>query len=530
MASIALTFSLSGQVIHVGAAVRSAYRSADEGEAASGATHVLTLYALRDSLQLSDLDVLLVREAPARAIVPVDADAAARAKVEKLLERHGVEVTEHRGAFRWPSGAARRAEAEAALASALGREALSAGDESVLSAAERPNAAGALAALMGEHGILGSAGDPPPEEHAARYLLRLGDLGRYMRLDSAAADAVMLLRDASSARASATSSLFGVLNHCRSKMGERMLEQWLRQPLLDPAAIAKRHDIVELLAGLASERDALRDGTLKGLPDLDRLSVALRQQNAKLIDIYRLYTFTTGSVPALLDGLRAVLAAAEGDSARTLREQIVAPLEEAKASFSGFDEMVETVLDLSQLPDVYIRPEYDEDLAGARAELDDARDVVFAIHETLTRQFCDATDRTFDEAAEREKWPVKLESASSSRSSAFANEYSLRLPKTLDEDKLRDAFGGGVEIIAYLKNGVHFTTRELSDAAEAVVSAAQSHDAQQSELLAKVVKTAATFMPVIEAAARVVAELDVFLAFAQAVRAADARGDALVRA
>ena len=76
---------------------------------------------------------------------------------------------------------------------------------------------------------------------------------------------------------------------------------------------------------------------------------------------------------------------------------------------------------------------------------------------------------------------------------------------------------------------MHFTTRELSDAAEAVVSAAQSHDAQQSELLAKVVKTAATFMPVIEAAARVVAELDVFLAFAQAVRAADARGDACTR-
>ena len=33
----------------------------ERAEAASGATHVLTLYALRDSLQLSDLDVLLVR-------------------------------------------------------------------------------------------------------------------------------------------------------------------------------------------------------------------------------------------------------------------------------------------------------------------------------------------------------------------------------------------------------------------------------------------------------------------------------------
>ena len=205
----------------------------------------------------------------------------------------------------------------------------------------------------------------------------------------------MLLRDASSARASATSSLFGVLNHCRSKMGERMLEQWLRQPLLDPAAIAKRHDIVELLAGLASERDALRDGTLKGLPDLDRLSVALRQQNAKLIDIYRLYT-SHGSGRRCSTAC-AVCSRLEGDSADAARADRRAARE--LASFSGFDEMVETVLDLSQLP-TSLSGLHGE-TRGARAELDDARRRL-AIHENLTRQFREATDRTFDETAERE--------------------------------------------------------------------------------------------------------------------------------
>lgn len=46
-----------------------------------------------------------------------------------------------------------------------------------------------------------------------------------------------------------TTSLFWVLNRCRTPMGKRMLKDWITSPLQDIAAIEARQDIVERLAG-----------------------------------------------------------------------------------------------------------------------------------------------------------------------------------------------------------------------------------------------------------------------------------------
>jgi DNA mismatch repair ATPase MutS len=308
-------------------------------------------------------------------------------------------------------------------------------------------------------------------------------------------------------------------------MGERMLEQWLRQPLVDHAQIARRHDIVGLLVSAASERDALRDGALKGMPDLDRIASGLRQRRAKLLDVYKLYVFTSQTVPALVEALGALVSTAsdgeDSGAVEALTSQLADPLREAQGNFSGFNRMVDAVLDLESVPDIYIRPEYDEQLAGARDELEAARREVFRLHEELNEQFCGANDKQFDRNTEKERWPVKLDIGSARGSlSADGNScYYLRLPKAPDENKLKKTFGADeLQIISYLKNGVHFTTRTLAEAADAFADAQRLHDAQQQDLTTKVVATAATFMPVIEQAARIISELDVFLSFAQAVR------------
>jgi DNA mismatch repair protein MSH2 len=105
------------------------------------------------------------------------------------------------------------------------------------------------------------------DDTMGKYHLILGSVGSVMRLDSAAAEAVNLLprRD----HPSAFGSLYGVLNRCKTKMGSRLLERWLRQPLMDHKTISGRQDVVELLKGLTSLRNQLSDEGLKAIPDLD---------------------------------------------------------------------------------------------------------------------------------------------------------------------------------------------------------------------------------------------------------------------
>lgn len=107
------------------------------------------------------------------------------------------------------------------------------------------------------------------DDNFGKYDLRLGSLDKFMRLDSAAAEAINLLPK--SDHPSQFGSVFGVLNRCKTKMGSRLLERWLRQPLVDDVEINARLDVVEVLKFSTSFRNKLCDGPLKNIPDLDNV-------------------------------------------------------------------------------------------------------------------------------------------------------------------------------------------------------------------------------------------------------------------
>ena len=76
-----------------------------------------------------------------------------------------------------------------------------------------------------------------------QYQLYQHDLSQYMKLDASALRALNLMpgpRDGSKSM-----SLFGLLNHCKTPVGSRLLSQWLKQPLMDLAAIEQRQQLVE---------------------------------------------------------------------------------------------------------------------------------------------------------------------------------------------------------------------------------------------------------------------------------------------
>ena len=68
------------------------------------------------------------------------------------------------------------------------------------------------------------------ESNFGVYSLSTFDFSQYLCLDSAAVRALNLEPQPGDSH---TSHLLGILNHCRSPQGQRLLMHWLRQPLLD---------------------------------------------------------------------------------------------------------------------------------------------------------------------------------------------------------------------------------------------------------------------------------------------------------
>ena len=73
-----------------------------------------------------------------------------------------------------------------------------------------------------------------------------------------------------------------------------------------------------------------------------------------------------------------------------------------------------------------------------------------------------------------------------------------------------------VNYIFYLQNGTHFTTPHLERIADRYRDVTDEYKSQQAGLVGKAVGTATTYLPVAEAAAAIVAELDVLVGFATA--------------
>ncbi|HHO68377.1 MAG TPA: DNA mismatch repair protein MutS [Gammaproteobacteria bacterium] len=96
-------------------------------------------------------------------------------------------------------------------------------------------------------------------------------------------------------------SLLGVLDHCATAMGSRMLRRWLHRPLRERAVLAQRHQCI----------DALLDGhlhgglqeQLRGICDLERILSRVALKSARPRDLSALRD-SLALLPALQAGLR----------------------------------------------------------------------------------------------------------------------------------------------------------------------------------------------------------------------------------
>jgi DNA mismatch repair protein MutS len=159
-------------------------------------------------------------------------------------------------------------------------------------------------------------------------------------------------------------SLAGVLDHCATTMGSRLLRRWLNRPLRDHATLGQRHEALAALqaAGVAPLTTLLRD-----IGDLERILSRVALGSARPRDLAQLRR-ATGALPALRAALRScaaprlvTLADEIGEHAdthalltRAIIEDPPMLIRDGGVIAGGFDATLDELRDISEHADRYL--------------------------------------------------------------------------------------------------------------------------------------------------------------------------------
>ncbi|KAF2101994.1 DNA mismatch repair protein MSH2 [Rhizodiscina lignyota] len=344
-------------------------------------------------------------------------------------------------------------------------------------------AMGSAAALIKYLGVLSDA------TNHGQFQLYQHDLSQYMKLDASALKALNLMpgpRDGAK-----TMSLYGLLNHCKTPVGSRLLAQWLKQPLMSVEEIERRQQLVEAFVMDTELRQTMQEEHLRSIPDLYRLVKKFQRKAAGLEDVVRAYQVAI-RLPGFLGTFEAVMDEQYKDP---LEIEYISKIRRAADELSKLQEMVETTVDLDALEnhEFIIKPDFDDGLKVIRKRLDKLKYDMEIEHRRVGKDLSQELDKKlFLENHRVHGWCFRL-----TRNEAGC----IRNKKQYQECSTQ-------------KNGVFFTTSTLAALRREFDQLSENYNRTQSGLVNEVVGVAASYCPVIERLAGVLAHLDVIVSFA----------------
>ncbi|CAN6611513.1 DNA mismatch repair protein Msh2p [Trichomonascus vanleenenianus] len=449
-------------------------------------TRVMGLSQFEDNELFSNLESLAIQLSVKECIVVqgrIDSIDARKtdfdmAKVQDVLTRCNVAITERKGS-EFSSDTV-----EQDIKRLLGVDE-SEIDTTLVNALTQKLALSCSAALISYLDLLSRASD------GAKFRLVQHDLSQYMRLDASALKALNLLPDLRGG--SKSMSLLGLLNKCKSAAGSRLLEQWLKQPLMDIGRIEERHHLVEgLIEGSDGPmlRQTLQDELLKVVPDINRLVRKLQKRAAKLEDVVRIYQL----VIRLPDFVAALEMMQDDKYKEAFENNYASKLRELSGQFANYKNLVEYAVDLNAIDnhEFRVRPDVNDELRELRDTMNQLRGEMDDIYQ-----------ETQDKLGMDHK-KLKLEEQK-------VYGWCFRLTRN-DAKCLKDH--SGFQELSTQKGGVLFTSSALRAASKGYSQCSSDYDMKQSMMVSEVVATAAGYCPVLEELSTVLAHLDVIVSFA----------------
>ncbi|MFB6091223.1 MAG: DNA mismatch repair protein MutS [Halobellus sp.] len=312
--------------------------------------------------------------------------------------------------------------------------------------------------------------------------IRRYDLRESLRLDATAMRSLELFEPRHPGRGE---TLLDTIDRTACALGRRKLEAWLRRPLIDERAIARRHDAVAELRSRPLARETVRDH-LDRVYDLERLAARVSRERANARDLRSLKT-TLDAVPEVKDAL----ADAESDALTDLRES----LDELTDVRDLIGEAIVADPPQEITEGGVIREGFDDELDGIRATEREGREWVSSLEER-----------------ERERTGIdSLEVGYNQVHGYYIEVTNPNLDRVPDDYTRRQT----------LKNAERFYTPELKRREDEILSASERADALEYELFREVRARVADETERLQSLADALARLDVLSTFATVAAGAD---------